>query len=52
MDITPENWNDEKGMVKGNKDEIRALKKYLEGFRARIVTCYQELQLQKLPLTA
>jgi integrase/recombinase XerD len=52
MDVLIENWNEEKGMVKGNKDEIRSLRKYLEGFRARIVESYQDLQLQKVPLTA
>lgn len=50
--IEPENWNEGRGMVKGNKNEILRLKNFLEQFRSGIVECYQELLLQKKFITA
>lgn len=50
--IEEKNWNGDKGMAKGNREEIRSLNTYLEQVRANIVACYQELVLQKKLITA
>ena len=50
--IEEKNWNGDKGMAKGSRDEIRALNGYLEQVRAGIVACYQEMMLQKKLVTA
>ncbi len=50
--IEEENWNAKKGMAKGSRQEISLLNNYLEKFRSGIVESYQELLLQKKPITA
>jgi len=40
-------WNGNKGMAKGNNDDIRLLNTHLEKVRAQLVGYYQELQLKK-----
>jgi site-specific recombinase XerD len=50
--IDPENWNANKGMAKGSREEIVKLNNYLEQYRSGIVDSYQELTLQKKLITA
>lgn len=52
QNISEINWNANRGLAKGNKDEIVNLNNYLEKFRAGIVASYQELVLQKTLITA
>lgn len=51
-EIAIENWNQKKGMAKGKSKEIQNLNTFLEQIRARLVECYQELQLRKKLITA
>jgi integrase/recombinase XerD len=41
--IEPENWNAEKGIAKGIKEEIKSLNAYIENVRNRLFDCYQDL---------
>jgi site-specific recombinase XerD len=50
--IDPDNWNANKGMAKGSKEEIVKLNNYLEQYRSGIVESYQQLLLQKKLITA
>jgi integrase len=50
--IEPGNWNANKGMAKGSREEIVRLNNYLEQYRSRIVESYQTLLLQKKLITA
>lgn len=50
--IEPGNWNANKGMAKGSREEIVRLNNYLEQYRSGIVECYQTLLLQKKLITA
>lgn len=50
--IDEKNWNGEKGMAKGSREEIRSLNAFLEQVRSGIVSCYQEMMLQKKLVTA
>ena len=50
--ILPENWNNAKGLAKGNAPSIRQLNTYLEQVRSRLTECYQELSLKKQLFTA
>lgn len=50
--ISPDNWNETKGMAKGKTEEIRRLNTYLEQVRGRLTECYQELLLKKKIVTA
>ena len=50
--IDPIDWNEEKGLARGNREKIKALNYYLEQVRARLIECYQELQIQKQLITA
>jgi hypothetical protein len=50
--ISPENWNQTKGIARGKNVEIRALNTYLEQIRSRLTECYQELLLKKKLVTA
>ncbi len=50
--IEQENWNGFKGMAKGSREEIRSLNAFLEQVRSGIVSCYQEMMLQKKFVTA
>ena len=50
--INPANWNSNRGMAKGSKEEMARLNNYLEQYRSRIVESYQELFLQKKLITA
>jgi len=45
--INLDNWNDDKGSVKGKSEEIRNLNTYLEQIRSRLTECYLELTLKK-----
>ena len=45
--IEQDNWNANKGMARGSREEIVKLNKYLEQYRSGIVESYQELLLQK-----
>jgi len=49
--IDPVNWNESRGMVKGNKEELKVLNKYLEQLRASYVQCYREMTLNKKVIT-
>ncbi len=50
--IEQDNWNANKGMARGSREEIVKLNKYLEQYRSGIVESYQELLLQKKLITA
>ncbi|MBB6129416.1 site-specific integrase [Mucilaginibacter lappiensis] len=50
--IEQDNWNANKGMAKGSREEIVKLNNYLEQYRSGIVESYQELLLQKKLITA
>jgi integrase len=50
--IEPGNWNANKGMAKGSREEIVRLNNYLEQYRSGIVESYQTLLLQKKLITA
>lgn len=50
--ISPEQWNAEKGLARGSKEEIKALNSYLEQMRARLISCYQDLQIERKLITA
>lgn len=45
-------WNGSKGMAKGSREEIKSLNHYLDEVQARIMECYQEMQVQKRLITA
>ncbi|MEJ7678719.1 MAG: Arm DNA-binding domain-containing protein [Segetibacter sp.] len=49
--INPINWNESRGMAKGNKEELKILNKYLEQLRASYVDCYREMTLSKKVIT-
>lgn len=50
--IKPSGWNGSKGMAKGSREEIKSLNHYLDEVQARIMECYQEMQVQKRLITA
>lgn len=50
--IKTENWDERKGMAKGNKEECKVLNRYLEQLRASYVACYREMTLSKKVITA
>ncbi|QEM03133.1 site-specific integrase [Mucilaginibacter rubeus] len=50
--IDPANWNANKGMAKGSKEEVVKLNNYLEQYRSGIVESYQHLLLQKKLITS
>ncbi|WP_268034862.1 phage integrase SAM-like domain and Arm DNA-binding domain-containing protein [Algoriphagus sp. PAP.12] len=50
--IKPGDWNGSKGMAKGSREEIKSLNHYLDEVQARIMECYQEMQVQKRLITA
>jgi site-specific recombinase XerD len=50
--IKPTDWNNKKGMARGSREEIRSLNHYLEEVKARLVECYQQMQIQKKLITA
>lgn len=50
--IEERNWNIQRGMAKGSREEITKLNNYLEKFRSGIVDSFQELLLQKKPISA
>ena len=50
--IEPGNWNPNKGMARGSREEIVRLNNYLEQYRSGIVESYQGLLLQKKLITA
>lgn len=49
--IKPSDWNGSKGMAKGSREEIKSLNHYLDEVQARIMECYQEMQVQKRLIT-
>jgi integrase/recombinase XerD len=46
------NWDEAKGSIRGNKEEIRALSTYLEQVRNRLYDCQQALEKERKLLTA
>ena len=50
-EVEEQNWNSAKGMVKGIKDEIKALGSYLEQFRSMVVENYQQMVLERKMIT-
>src|SRR5690606_37080028 len=50
--IEEANWNASRGMAKGTRTEIVQFNKFLEQYRAGIVTCYQQLVLDRKLITA
>lgn len=50
--VDPADWNSNKGMARGSREEIKTLNHYLEEVRSKIMRCYQETQLEKQLITA
>ncbi len=50
--IKPTEWNEGKGMARGSRDDIKSLNHYLEEVRSKLMSCYQEMQLQNQLITA
>lgn len=50
--IDLKDWNSAKGMARGSREEIKALNHFLEEVKARLMECYQEMQIQKQLITA
>ncbi len=50
--INPTNWDTKKEKAKGSKEEAKTLNHYLEEVKARLIECYQEMQVQKRLITA
>lgn len=50
--LSPQTWNDAKGLVRGSSPEAKKLNTYLEQVRARLTECYQELNLKNQIITA
>ena len=50
--VQPIEWNAAKGLARGSRKEMTTLNTYLEQVRARLVECYQEIQLKKQLITA
>src|SRR3546814_14924260 len=50
--IDPKDWNSAKGMARGSREEIKALNHFLEEVKARLMECYQEMQINKKMITA
>jgi site-specific recombinase XerD len=51
-DVEVANWNSERGIAKGHREEIKSLNAYIEQVRADITNCYSELKIQKKVITA
>jgi hypothetical protein len=49
--VEERNWNSQKGMAKGSREEITKLNNYLEKYRSGVVDSFQQLLLQKKPIT-
>lgn len=50
--ILPENWNDSKGIARGNSPEIRQLNQYLTQVHSKFTECYRQIQLKSKTITA
>lgn len=50
--VQPSEWNKEKGMVRGTKENVKSLNRYLELVRSNLTDCYQKLQIQKKVFSA
>ncbi|EOZ95348.1 putative transposase [Indibacter alkaliphilus LW1] len=50
--INVNDWNNQKGMAKGTREEIKSLNHYLESIKAQMVENYQKLKIQKKLVTA
>ncbi|MEO5978952.1 MAG: site-specific integrase, partial [Chryseolinea sp.] len=50
--IDPKIWNDQTGMARGSREEVKSLNHYLAEVKSRMIECYQEMQLEKLVITA
>jgi hypothetical protein len=50
--IDPKDWSSEKGMARGSREEIKSLNHFLEQVKARLMECYQDMQVQKKLITA
>lgn len=44
--IDPVSWNARKGVARGSREEIKKLNHFLEQVRAKLLDCYQQMQLQ------
>ncbi len=49
--INAEDWNENRGLAKTNKEENKVLNNYLEQLRSSFVACYREMSLQKKVVT-
>ena len=49
--IAPDDWNDNRGLAKTNKEENKVLNNYLEELRSPYVACYREMALEKKIIT-
>ena len=50
--IDPKNWNPEKGVAKGLRDEIKSLNQFMDQVKAQLIGYYQEMQLERKVITA
>jgi hypothetical protein len=47
--VESKSWNTDAEIARGNSETIRPLNHFLEEVRARLVECYQEIQIEKNP---
>lgn len=45
-------WSNKKGLAKGTREEVKSLNHYLEEVKAKLMNCYQEMQIHKQLITA
>jgi integrase len=50
--IPMEVWNDDKGVLRGNREEVKVLNNYLDQIRNRLFEIYQDMQLEHQLITA
>lgn len=50
--VDPKSWDAAKGVLRGNKEEVKTINNYLQEVRTAISTCYQQLQLKGKLVTA
>ena len=50
--VSPDNWNNESGLVKGNSENARTINNYIQQVRRQLFACYQEMLSNKKLVTA
>lgn len=49
--ISPQDWNEKRGMAKPKSEEFKVLNRYLEQVRSALVECYSEMSMAKKIIT-